>query len=139
MVAAVTTIRQTDARPGGTGKASEQSWSDNGACTFQGGGGTPGVGLRLIADRLQTGNAVLESWIVQIGYARFNGVIEPLESQFGLDRAFVQLRDMLAASLHALLAAVQKRGQDFFKALRIKQTILQMVGDKIVQLGHWYG
>ena len=89
MVAAVTNIGQTHARPGGAGKASEQGRSDNDARAFQRSGGTPGVGLGLIADRLQTGDTVLEGWIVQIGYARFNGVIEALESQLRFDSTLV--------------------------------------------------
>ncbi|MGA7675913.1 MAG: hypothetical protein WCA78_12825 [Rhizomicrobium sp.] len=79
MVAAVSTIGQADARPGGAGKASEQSRCDSGACAFQGGCGTPRIGLGLIPYSFESGNPVLERWIVQIGDPGFDGVIEALE------------------------------------------------------------
>ena len=41
-----------------------------------------GIHLGLIADGLEAVDAVFQRRIVQIGYARFDGVIEPLEPQF---------------------------------------------------------
>ena len=41
--------------------------------------GTVGIGLGLIANRLQTGDALLERRVAQIGDAGFDGVIESLQ------------------------------------------------------------
>ena len=81
--------------------------------------GALGVGLGLIADRLQAGDALLQRRVVQIGDAGLDGVIEPLEPQVGLGGALVQFGDVLAAALGALLAAVEHRGQHFFEPLRL--------------------
>ena len=43
---------------------------------------------------------------------------------------------MLAAAFGALLAPVQKRGEEFFKALGAEKPIRQMAGNQIVQLLH---
>ena len=40
--------------------------------------GTRGVGLRLVADRLEARDALLERRVVEIGDAGLDGVIEPL-------------------------------------------------------------
>ncbi|WP_294028341.1 hypothetical protein [Sphingopyxis sp.] len=39
-----------------------------------------GVGPRLIAENLEAGNTLLERGVLQIGDARLDGVIEPLEA-----------------------------------------------------------
>lgn len=41
-----------------------------------------GVGPRLIADNLEAGYPFLQSRVIQIGDARLDGVIEPLEARF---------------------------------------------------------
>ena len=74
--------------------------------------------------------------VVQIGDAGLDGVIEPLEPQVGLGGPLVQFGDMLAAALGALLAAVEHRGQHFFEPLGLKQAVLDMAGDEVVQLLH---
>ena len=79
--------------------------------------GALGVGLGLIADGLQAGDAVLQRRVVQIGDAVLDGVVEPLEPQVGLGGALVQFGDVLAAALGALLAAVEDRGQHFLQPL----------------------
>jgi len=45
---------------------------DNGGCPLR-------LRLRLIADRLEAGDAVLERRVVEIGHAAFDRIIEPLE------------------------------------------------------------
>ena len=65
--------------------------------------GALGAGLSVIADGLEAVDAVLERRIVQIGDARFDGVIEALEASFRFRRATVQLGDMLALALGSLL------------------------------------
>ncbi|WP_246722668.1 hypothetical protein [Aureimonas sp. OT7] len=47
---------------------------------------TVGIGLRLIADHLETGDALLKRRVVQIGDARLDGVVEPLEAHFRFGR-----------------------------------------------------
>jgi hypothetical protein len=61
-------------------------------------GGTCGVGLRLIADRLEACDALLQCRVVEIGDARLDCVIEPLQAQLGHGCALVQLGDVLAAT-----------------------------------------
>jgi hypothetical protein len=46
---------------------------------FEHGGRSFRLGLRLIADRFEAGDAVLERRVVQIGNAAFDGVVKPLE------------------------------------------------------------
>ncbi|WP_374659718.1 hypothetical protein [Phenylobacterium sp.] len=57
------------------------------------------IDLGLIADHLEAVDAVLERRVVQIGHTCLDGVVEPLEAQFGFGGALVQLGDMLAAAL----------------------------------------
>jgi hypothetical protein len=66
---------------------------------FQSGLGARGVGLGLIADRLQPGDALLQAGVAQIGDTGFDGVIEPPEPEVSLRGALVQLGDMLAPPL----------------------------------------
>ena len=95
-----------------------------------------GVGLGLIADRLQASDALLQRRVVQVGDTGLDGVIEPLETQIGLGGALVQFSNMLAAAFGPLLAAVEHGGQHFFKPFRLKQAVFDMAGDKVVQLLH---
>ncbi|WP_245439454.1 hypothetical protein [Aminobacter sp. MSH1] len=45
-----------------------------------------GVGPRLIAENLQASDPLLQRRVVQIGNARLDGVIEPLETRFRFGR-----------------------------------------------------
>ena len=74
---------------------------------FQHRGGALGVGLRLVADRLEACDALLQRRVVEIGDAGLDGVIEPLQPQVGFGGALVQFGDVLAAALGALLPAVK--------------------------------
>jgi hypothetical protein len=58
--------------------------------------------------------------IVQIGHARLDGVIEPLEAQFRFGGALVQLGDMLAAALGMFFPAVECGGKDGFQPLGLE-------------------
>ncbi|MEI9994568.1 MAG: hypothetical protein WDM91_08240 [Rhizomicrobium sp.] len=80
MVAAVAATGQSDARPGGIGKAFEQRRCDGGACTFQTNLGAFRVVPGLIPHGFETGNSVLERRVVQIGNPGFDGVIEAFEA-----------------------------------------------------------
>jgi hypothetical protein len=79
--------------------------------------GTFGVCPRLIASRLEAGDTVLQHRVVQIGHARPDGVIEPLEPQIDLGGPLVQFGDGLAAALGPLLAAVGDGGEHFRQPL----------------------
>ncbi|ALK09716.1 hypothetical protein [Blastochloris viridis] len=78
-----------------------------------------GVGAGLIPDCLETVDAVFQRRIVNIGNARLNGVIEPLEAQFRFGGALVEFgdMDMLAAALALFLPAVEDVAQDGFQPL----------------------
>jgi len=79
--------------------------------------------LRLVADRLEANNAVFQRRVVEIGDTDLDGVIGPLEPQVYLSRALVQLGDILAAALGALLPAVEDRRQNLLEPLRLQQTV----------------
>ena len=103
---------------------------------LQHGRGALGVGLRLIADRLQAGDALLQRRVVQVGDAGLDGVVEPLEAQVGFGGPLVQLGDVLAAALGALLPAVEDGGQHLLEPLRLKQAVRDVLGNQVVQLLH---
>ena len=81
--------------------------------------GAVGVGLGLVADGFQAGDALLQGRVVQVGNTAFDGVVEALEPQIGLGRALVQFANVLAAAFGALLASVEHRGQYFFQPFRL--------------------
>ncbi|MFY9828572.1 MAG: hypothetical protein WAK69_08150 [Rhodoplanes sp.] len=58
------------------------------AVCLQRGGRPLGVQARLVAGRLEFGNAVLEGRIVEVGKPALNGGIKPLEPGVGLGRPF---------------------------------------------------
>jgi hypothetical protein len=98
--------------------------------------GAHGVGLGLIPDRLQPGDTLLQARIAQIGDTGLDGVIEAPEADVCLNGALVQLGDMLAPPLGALLAAVQHGGENFLQPLGSQQAVLDMPGNERVQLLH---
>jgi len=79
---------------------------------FQSGLSAHGVGLGLIPDRLQFSDALLQAGVAEIGDTGLDGVIEPLEPKVCFRGTLVQLGDMLAPPLGALLAAVQHGGEN---------------------------
>jgi hypothetical protein len=83
----------------------------------------------LIPSSLRTRDAILESKIVQIGHARLDGVIEPLQAQLGLSRPLAQFGDMFAAAFGMVLPAVDDRGQHLLQPLGREQPILNVAGD----------
>jgi hypothetical protein len=62
--------------------------------------------LRLVANSLEVCDTLLQRWVVEIGDAGLDGVIEPLQAQVGLGCALIQLGDVLATALCAFLPAV---------------------------------
>ncbi len=66
-----------------------------------------GIGPRLIADDLEAGDTLLERRVVQIGNARLDGVIEPLEALFRFGGLTLQGSDMLTAAFGLILAAAE--------------------------------
>ena len=55
--------------------------------------------------------------VAEIGDTGLDGVVEPLETEVSLRGALVELGDMLAPPLSALLAAVQHGGESFLQPL----------------------
>ncbi|MGB8364461.1 MAG: hypothetical protein WCE20_08030 [Rhizomicrobium sp.] len=92
--------------------------------------------MGLIANSLEAGDALFQRRVVQIGDTRLDGVIEPLKPQVGLRRALIEFGDMFAAAFGALLAAVEDGSEHFLQPLRLKQAVLDMAGDKVVELVH---
>ena len=118
MFAAIAAAVDPDAFAGRLGEFLDHSRGD---CllprTFRHRLGAVGVGLGLVAYRLQTGDAFLQGRVVQIGDASLDGVIEPLQPQIRFSRPLVQFGDMLSAAFGPLLTAVQDRGQHLFEPL----------------------
>ena len=106
------------------------------AVAFERGGRSLRLGLRLIADRFEAGDPVLERRVVQIGHAALDGVVKALEPQIGLGGPPVQLGDVLAAALGAFLAAIEDGCQHLLKPFGLKQSALDMAGNQVVQLLH---
>ncbi|MGO8835766.1 MAG: hypothetical protein ACLQE9_23545, partial [Roseiarcus sp.] len=92
--------------------------------------------MRLVADRLEACDALLQRRVVENGNAGLDRVIEPLEPQIGFGGALVQLGDVLAATLGALLPAVEDRRQDFLEPVRLEESVGNVLRDKVVQLLH---
>src|ERR1700686_5093208 len=91
---------------------------------FQCGLGAQGVGLGLIADRLQPGDSLLKAGVVEIGDTGLDGVVEPLETEVSFRSALIQLGYMLAPPLGALMATVQYRGENLLQPLGSQQAVL---------------
>ncbi|HEY3917222.1 MAG TPA: hypothetical protein VGL83_05495 [Stellaceae bacterium] len=94
--------------------------------------------MRLVADRLEARDALLQPRVVEIGDAGLDGIIEPFESQAGFGRPLVQFGDVLAAALGSFLPAVENGRQHLLEPLRLKQPIGDVLGDQAVQPRHRY-
>ncbi len=79
-----------------------------------------GVGLGLVPDGLEAVDAVFQGWIVNVGHACLDGVVEALEPQFRFGRTLVQFGDMLATTFGLLLPSVENAGEDGFQPLRLE-------------------
>ncbi len=81
MVTAIATPFKADMPPRGFGEGAHHL-GGNGiiAGVFKHGLGALGIGLRLIADGLETVDTVLERRVVQVGDARLDGVVDPNNS-----------------------------------------------------------
>lgn len=122
-------------RPGGLG---EHRSSDDLTCTLHSGLGASGIDLGLIPGRLEAGDTLPQIWVVQIGYAALDGIVQPLEPRVRrrLEGELVELADIVAATLRAFFAAVQDGGKNLFQSLRDEQTLFEMVCNKVVELRH---
>ncbi len=67
--------------------------------------GAIGIGLGLVADGFQAGDALFQGRVIKVGNAAFDGVVEALEPQSGLGGALVQFGKVLATAVRPLLAA----------------------------------
>ena len=104
---------------------------------FQRGPRPFGVDLGLVAYGLQTGDALLQRWVVQIGDTRLNGVVEPLQPQLRLDRPLVQFGNVLAATVGAFLTAVENGAKDFLQPFGLKQAGFQVLGNEGCPASPW--
>ena len=68
-----------------------------------------GVGPRLVPKRGEARDALAKGGFGRVERTGLDSVVEPLEARVGLGRTLVQLGDMLAAPLDALLPAVEQR------------------------------
>ncbi|MFO1259865.1 MAG: hypothetical protein U1E68_02140 [Sphingomonadaceae bacterium] len=85
MVAAIAAAFQPDTLAGGRGELSQHLRRDGFLPRVLKHGLRPVcIGLGLIANSLKAVDAIFQRWIVQIGNARLDSVIEPLEAQFRL-------------------------------------------------------
>jgi len=98
-----------------------------------------GIGPGLIADGLEAVDAVFQRRVVQIDHARLDGGVQPLEAQFRFRGALVEFGDMLAVALRAFLSPVENGGKDGFQTFGLKQLLLKVIGNQIVQLLHRHG
>src|SRR3546814_8244662 len=73
---------------------------------------------------------VCSSDLVQIGNARFDGVIEAFEAQFRFGGALVEFGDMRAAAISVFFPAVQSGGKDGFQPLGLKKLLLKVIDDQ---------
>jgi hypothetical protein len=74
--------------------------------------------LRLVADRLEPHDALLQRQVGQIGDAGLDRVLQPLEPEVGFGRPFVQFGDVLAAASGVFVPAVEDGRQYFLEPLR---------------------
>ena len=79
MIAAIAAAREANALAGFLGENGDMVRRDRHAETLGGLAGALGVGPGLIGGDFQFGNALPQSGIVEVGDARLDGVIEPLE------------------------------------------------------------
>jgi hypothetical protein len=83
MVAAIAAAIQPDTLAGGHGELAQHFRRHSPLADVLEHGLRPvGIGLCLITDGLGAVDAVFQRRVVQIGNARLDGVIEPLEAQF---------------------------------------------------------
>ncbi|HET6184617.1 MAG TPA: hypothetical protein VFA03_13625 [Acetobacteraceae bacterium] len=66
------------------------------------------IGLRLVSDRRQLGDATLQRCVRHVGYAVLDRFIETLQLRFGFRGAPAQLGDVAAPALIPFLAALQQ-------------------------------
>ena len=109
VIAAITAAIDPHALAGRSGELPDHGGGDGLlARTFQHGLAAFGISFGLVPNGFEAGDTLLQRRVVQIGDARLDGVIEPLEAQVGLSGALIQFRDVFAATLGALLAVVER-------------------------------
>ncbi|WP_369523255.1 hypothetical protein [Brucella anthropi] len=137
MIPPITAFAAPDAFPCAAGKSFDHRGAD-GTVTgaVEQGLRSVGIGSRLIADDLEASDALFERRVVEIGYARLDGVVKPLEAQFRFGRSPLQLGNVLAATFGLVLAAAEDAAKQFFQPVRIEQAFLDVTDDHVVELVH---
>ena len=136
MVTAVAASVDPHSLTGGASEPGKHRCGDGLSGALKRGLGAFGIDLGLIPGRLEACDTRLQVWVVQIGHAALDGLVQPLEPRVRLGGPFVEFADMMAATLGAFLAAVQDSGQNLFQPLWDEQTLFEMVCNKVVQLRH---
>src|SRR5665213_3560148 len=106
MVAAVAVSVDPHPLTGRSSEPSEHRSGDHLPGALKRGLGAFGIDLGLVPSRLKAGDTLLQVWVVQIGYAALDSIVQPLEPCVGLGGPLVEFADMMAAALGAFLAAV---------------------------------
>ncbi|MGJ0452360.1 MAG: hypothetical protein ACR65T_03885 [Methylocystis sp.] len=95
------------------------------------------VDLGLVTGSFQFLDALFQRRVVEVGHTAFDGAVKAAQTGVCFGGASVEFGDMFAATLGAVLPPVENGGQDFGKAIRVKQAAFQMAGDEIVEFFHW--
>ncbi|MGB3866950.1 MAG: hypothetical protein WBA29_15115 [Xanthobacteraceae bacterium] len=101
--------------------------------------GSLGVGLGLIPNRLEAGDALFRHPVVLIDHTGLDGVKEPVDPLVGLGDPLVKFGEVFAATFRAVLAAFEKTGKDGLQPLGLEQAFLHVARHKIVELVHGDG
>ncbi|MDF1806336.1 MAG: hypothetical protein P1U60_08165 [Hyphomonas sp.] len=94
------------------------------------------VGFRLITKDFQTGDALFQRRIVEVGDADLDGVVKAFQPQLRFRCPPVQFGDVLTAALSALLPSVEHIDENLFQPIRRQQTLLQMLSNQRIELIH---
>ena len=84
MVAAVAASVDPHPLSGRSGEPGEHRSGDRLPGALKRGLGALGIDLGLIPGRLEAGDTLPKVWVVQIGYAALDGIVQPLEPRVGL-------------------------------------------------------
>jgi hypothetical protein len=74
---------------------------------------------------------------LDIGHAAFDGVRESLQPSFGLGSFLAEFCDVRRPVSDTLLAAIKDNPQNLFQTARIKQALVQVLGQPDRSAGPW--
>nr|WP_306770227.1 hypothetical protein [Mycobacterium sp. KBS0706] len=118
------------------GKSPQDFRGDRGADPVDEGGYAVCIGPRLITDRSQLRQSVLECRVAQVGDAAFDRLVEALQLRFCFRCPLSQLSNVAPAALDPFLTPLQKVSQDLVETAGIEQPPFQMIDHHVVELVH---